>query len=194
MLIACRSLRAVLGVVTCFTAAHSITLALAALDWIALPSRVVEPLIAATIVFIGVENLYRARSATTTAAGSSDEPPRSRYLLTFAFGLLHGFGFAMALRDIGLGSQGAPILLPLFGFNLGVELGQIAVAAVALPLLWRLRRVPLFARYGGDLAVGRDRVRRSGLDGAADPPRRAVEPDPGPPVTFSTSHVTIRRQ
>jgi hydrogenase/urease accessory protein HupE len=153
LLIACRSLRAVLGVVTCFTAAHSITLALAALDWIALPGRVVEPLIAATIVFIGVENLYRARTATATATAtvSTEAQPRSRYLLTFAFGLLHGFGFAIVLRDIGLGSHGAPILLPLFGFNLGVELGQIAVAAVALPLLWRLRRAPLFARYGGDL-------------------------------------------
>jgi hydrogenase/urease accessory protein HupE len=144
LLVACRTRRAVLGVVTCFTAAHSITLALAALDLVALPSRVVEPLIAATIIVIGVENLYHARTAT------GDQPPRGRYLLTFAFGLLHGFGFAAVLREVGLGSKGAPILLPLFGFNLGVELGQIAVAAVALPVLWQLRRIPLFARYGSN--------------------------------------------
>jgi hydrogenase/urease accessory protein HupE len=138
LLIACRTLRAALGVVTCFTLAHSVTLALAGLQIITLPSRIVEPVIAATIIFVGVENL---RGAT-----------RGRYLLTFVFGLMHGFGFAAALRAIGLGSHGAPIRLPLFAFNLGVEAGQIAVASIALPILWRLRRVPLFARHG-DRAV-----------------------------------------
>ncbi len=246
LLIACRGWRAVLGVVTCFTVAHSITLALAGMDLVRFPARVVEPLIAATIVAVGVENLVQSRrkrqlarsalsltpdespqnsarrrmlpvpspvrggglgrgetlraaalapvvsrkacplpsplrqtgegtgkvrdceesgadsSAPALSRGrergldarvadvAASEPPRTRYILTFAFGLLHGFGFAMALREIGLGARGAPILRPLLGFNLGVELGQVVVAAVALPLLWQLRRrVPLFARYGG---------------------------------------------
>jgi hydrogenase/urease accessory protein HupE len=144
LLIACRTLRAVLGVVTCFTVAHSLTLALAGLGVVTLPSRLVESLIAATIVVVGIENLRGAPG-----------PSRWRYLLTFAFGLLHGFGFASALRDVGLGQNGAPIVLPLFGFNLGVEIGQIAVAAIALPILWRLRAVPRFARYGAPaLSIG----------------------------------------
>jgi hydrogenase/urease accessory protein HupE len=140
LLIVCRRLRSILTIVTCFTVAHSLTLALAALNVVTLPSRVVEPLIAATIVFVGAENLLRS--------GDSDKEPRGRAVLTLAFGLIHGFGFASALREIGLGAGGAPLLLPLFSFNLGVELGQVAVAAVFLPLVWRLRRWPPFARYG----------------------------------------------
>jgi hypothetical protein len=175
LLLACRGWRAVLGVITCFTVAHSITLALAGLDLVRLPARLVEALIAATIVAVGVENVIRelraprrARSALSRHSrralplarsapslplprgGPRERGPEfGRYLLTFAFGLLHGFGFAMALREIGLGARGAPILRPLLGFNLGVEVGQLAVAAIALPALWQLRRVPLFARHGG---------------------------------------------
>ena len=150
LLIACRGWRAVLGVITCFTVAHSITLALAGLDVVRVPARLVEPLIAATIVAVGIENLVRPAPSSALPRGG----PRARgseigrYVLTFAFGLLHGFGFAMALREIGLGARGAPILRPLLGFNLGVEVGQLAVAALALPLLWQLRRVPLLARHG----------------------------------------------
>ena len=155
LLIACRTRRAVLGVITCFTLAHSVTLALAGLGIVTLPSRLVEPVIAATIVFIGVENLrWRASnpSATTPGApGPQPGAPPGRYLLTFVFGLMHGFGFASALHALGFGENGAPILLPLFGFNLGVEIGQIAVAAIALPILWRLRALPSFARRGSQL-------------------------------------------
>jgi hypothetical protein len=61
---------------------------------------------------------------------------------------VHGFGFASALRTAGLGAGGASMLMPLFSFNLGVELGQIAVAAVFLPILFQLRRRPGFVRYG----------------------------------------------
>jgi len=142
LLIACRTLRAVLGVVTCFTVAHSVTLALAGLQIVTLPSRLVEPVIAATIVVVGLESLRGT-------------PSRWRYVLTFAFGLMHGFGFASALREIGLGQNGAPIVLPLFAFNLGVEIGQIAVAAIALPILWRLRGAPRIARYAAPtLSIG----------------------------------------
>jgi hypothetical protein len=136
LLVVCRRFRTVAGVVTCFTAAHSITLAVAALGLVTLPGRVVEPLIAATIVFVGVENLARG------------DEPKGRWLLTFAFGLVHGLGFAAALQGIGLGANGTSIVGPLVAFNLGVELGQLAVAVPLLALLWRLRAVPAFARHG----------------------------------------------
>lgn len=134
LLAVCRRWQSILTIVTCFTVAHSITLVLAALDVFTLPGRWVEPLIAASIVFVGIENLVRG------------EEPRGRWVLTFAFGLIHGFGFAGVLRELGLGANGAPIVLPVLAFNLGVELGQAAIAALALPLLWRLGRHPILAR------------------------------------------------
>ncbi|MET0650459.1 MAG: HupE/UreJ family protein [Pyrinomonadaceae bacterium] len=136
LLVACRRFSTAAKIVTCFTIAHSLTLALAALDVVSLPGRVVEPLIAASIVFVAVENIIRRGE------------PGWRWALTFALGLVHGFGFAGALRDAGLGSGGAALLVPLFSFNLGVELGQVAVAALVLPLLWKLRDIPAFERYG----------------------------------------------
>jgi hypothetical protein len=136
LLVACRSFRSVLAIVSAFTVAHSLTLALAALDIFSLPGGVVEPLIAATIVFVGVENWIRG------------DEPKGRWALAFAFGLVHGFGFAGALKQIGLGAAGAPFLAPLLAFNLGVELGQIAVAALLLPVLFLLRRRQAFGRYG----------------------------------------------
>jgi hypothetical protein len=94
-------------------------------------------------VYVGVENLVR-RGA---------EPP-GRWALTFAFGLIHGFGFAGVLRDLGLASVPGGILMPLLTFNLGVELGQIAIAAVILPIFWRLRRHAAFkARFVPGLSV-----------------------------------------
>jgi hydrogenase/urease accessory protein HupE len=136
LLVACRRFSTAAKIVTCFTLAHSLTLALAALDVVSLPGRVVEPLIAASIVFVGVENLVRRGE------------PGWRWALTFALGLVHGFGFAGALKAAGLGSSGAALLVPLFSFNLGVELGQAGVAVVLLPLLWKLRELPAFERYG----------------------------------------------
>lgn len=137
LLVVCRSFRACVVIITSFTLAHSITLALAALDVVSLPARFVEPVIAASIVLVGVENLLR-RGAE----------PRGRWALTFVFGLIHGFGFAGVLRDLGLGRDGGSVVMPLLTFNLGVELGQIAVAAVVLPgLLW-LRRKEQFVSRG----------------------------------------------
>jgi hydrogenase/urease accessory protein HupE len=136
LLVVCRRFSTMAAIVTCFTLAHSITLALAALDLVNLSSRIVEPLIAASIVFVGLENLFRR------------DEPRWRWALTFAFGLIHGFGFAGVLKQIGLGSSGRAFIVPLFSFNLGVELGQIAVTAILLPLLWKLRRLRGFERYG----------------------------------------------
>lgn len=137
LLVVCTSFRSIVAIITCFTLAHSLTLALATFDVVSVPGRLVEPIIAASIVFVGVENLVR-RGA---------EPP-GRLVLTFAFGLVHGFGFAGILRDLGLGSAPGGILMPLFSFNLGVELGQIAIAAVVLPLVWRLRKNETFLARG----------------------------------------------
>jgi hypothetical protein len=65
-------------------------------------------------------------------------------MVAFGFGLIHGFGFASALREAGIGSGTGGIVLPLFSFNVGVELGQIMVAALALPIIWKLRENPMF--------------------------------------------------
>jgi hydrogenase/urease accessory protein HupE len=121
-----------LGIITSFTIAHSITLAVATLQLVQIPSRIVEPLIAVSIVFVGIENLLRG------------DIPNARRMVPFGFGLIHGFGFASALREAGIGSGTGGIVLPLFSFNLGVELGQIMVAALALPIIWKLRENPMF--------------------------------------------------
>jgi hydrogenase/urease accessory protein HupE len=113
-------------IITFFTIAHSITLALAGLNIVDIPSSIVEPLIAATIVYVGLENIIRGDKVTT----------KQRCILTFFFGLIHGFGFASVLREMGISSIETGILVPLFSFNLGVELGQITVAAIVLPLIW----------------------------------------------------------
>jgi hypothetical protein len=136
LLLGCRALKPMLLVITGFTLAHSLTLALAALGVVVISSRVVEPLIAASIVFVAMENFRRV------------EKNWPRYALTCGFGLIHGFGFAGALREAGLGISGAALAVPLLGFNLGVECGQIVVAAVVLPGLFLLRRVKVFERFG----------------------------------------------
>jgi hydrogenase/urease accessory protein HupE len=126
LIIACRRLRSIVALITSFTVAHSLTLALATLGVVSIPSRVIEPLIAASIVYVGLENLWlRGRE------------PRARWFLAFFFGLVHGFGFAGLLSDFGVGVGDGSIALPLLSFNLGVELGQLAILTIALPpLLW----------------------------------------------------------
>ena len=123
--------RRVWGVATAFTLAHSITLAATAIGGVTLPSRPVEILIAGSIVLLGVEILRKRRSIDTLGA-------KRPYLIAFAVGLIHGFGFAGALADIGL-PQGTE-LLALLLFNIGVELGQFAVIALALFVLWGLTK------------------------------------------------------
>jgi hydrogenase/urease accessory protein HupE len=129
LLLVARGVRDVVATLTAFTVAHSLTLGLAATGVVNVPARIVEPLIAASIVYVGLENLLR-------------QQPTLRWKLTFGFGLIHGFGFAGALRELGIGSSGLAVALPLGSFNLGVEAGQIAVALVTLPLLWALRAQP----------------------------------------------------
>jgi len=113
-------------IISSFTVAHSLTLALATLNVINIPSRIVEPIIAASIVYVGFENIVRDNFS-------------KRWMLTFAFGLIHGCGFASALREAGVGAHGTSVVTPLVCFNLGVELGQLAIAAIALPLIWKLK-------------------------------------------------------
>jgi hydrogenase/urease accessory protein HupE len=132
LLLVTRGFFSSLGIITSFTIAHSITLAVATLHLVQIPSRIVEPLIAASIVFVGAENLLRG------------DIPKARRIVPFGFGLIHGFGFASALREAGIGPGTGGIVLPLFSFNLGVEVGQIMVAALALPIIWKLRETPMF--------------------------------------------------
>jgi hypothetical protein len=122
----------VLKTVTAFTVAHSITLTLAVLDVVRLPSRLVESAIAFTVILASVNNLRPVLRDR-------------RWLAAFAFGLIHGFGFAAALKDLGLSSQS--LALSLFGFNLGVELGQLAIVALFVPLAF-LARNTRFYRVG----------------------------------------------
>jgi hypothetical protein len=129
-------------VVTFFTIAHSITLAFATLNLVWVSSRVVEPAIAASIVYVGVENFARS------------EGPKGRWLITFLFGLIHGFGFATVLRDLGVASSTTGVAVPLVAFNLGVEAGQIVVAGVLLPIIWKLRTWKPFVRWGVPVCSG----------------------------------------
>jgi hypothetical protein len=140
----CRLRPALLDVtatVTAFTAAHSITLTLAALDVVRLPGAAVEAAIAASVVLAALNNL---RPLVW----------RRRWLLAFGFGLIHGFGFASVLGELGL-PQGLRVL-SLLAFNIGVELGQLAIVLVAVPLAYALR-ASRFYRIGvlrvGSLAV-----------------------------------------
>jgi hydrogenase/urease accessory protein HupE len=132
LLVVTRSCVSSLKIITCFTLAHSITLAVATLSRIEISSRIVEPLIAASIVYVGVENLLRG------------DDSKWRHLLTFGFGLIHGFGFASVLREMGIDSRPGGVVLPLFSFNLGVEFGQMMIAALALPTIWKLWPRPTF--------------------------------------------------
>jgi hydrogenase/urease accessory protein HupE len=133
LLIIGTTLKAALKIITSFTLAHSVTLALATLNLLNIPPRIIEPLIAASIVFVGVQNLL-CRDV------------EKRWLLTFGFGLIHGCGFASALRDLGVGANGSGVAVPLLSFNLGVELGQLSIAALVLPAIWKFQTAPLFVR------------------------------------------------
>lgn len=132
LLVAAPSLRAMLFIITGFTVAHSITLTLAALQVVQLSPALVEPAIAASIAFVGIENYWRP-------------PPRRRVVVTFLLGLVHGFGFAGLLIELGLPRDA--LALALVSFNGGVELGQAAVVALAMPVLLYLRRSPAWERF-----------------------------------------------
>jgi hypothetical protein len=139
-----RSFRAsfvdVAKVVTAFTLAHSITLSLAALSIVVLPSRFVDSGIALSVVLAALYNLFPVVAD-------------ARWVAAFGFGLLHGFGFAGALHDLGL--PAGSLALSLAGFNLGVEAGQLAIVVVFLPLAFGLRSTWAYRRvvFAGGSAV-----------------------------------------
>lgn len=138
LVIPLRSIRALIPVVTSFTIAHSVTLIAAALGWVSLAGwfpPLIETLIALSIVYMAFENIVGIN-------------PRHRWALTFAFGLVHGFGFSFLLTD-SLQFAGTHLLTSLLSFNVGVELGQIVVLLVMVPVLH------LFFRY---IMAGRERV------------------------------------
>jgi hydrogenase/urease accessory protein HupE len=139
LLLACATFREAATVITSFTVAHSVTLALAALDVVRLPSRAVEAVIAASIVYVAMENIL--------GMGQSKHRLAWRAAVTFAFGLVHGLGFASVLRELGLGSAPGGVVLPLLKFNLGVETGQLFVAAIVFPIILAVRgRGPVMER------------------------------------------------
>jgi HupE / UreJ protein len=134
-----QALREVLWVVTSFTAAHSITLTLAALGIVSLPSRFVESAIAASVVLAAANNLKPVVEGR-------------RWMVAFGFGLIHGFGFASVLAELGLPKE--TLVLSLLGFNAGVEVGQLAIVAVFLPVAFALRDTGFYRRaifVGGSL-------------------------------------------
>lgn len=120
-------LRALIGVVTAFTLAHSITLGLATLDVVMLPTRLVESAIALSIAWVALENVLFDRR-------------HGRWRITFVFGLVHGFGFASILRMMHLPPQG--LAASLVAFNLGVEAGQLVVVVLAYPVIAAIQRAP----------------------------------------------------
>jgi hypothetical protein len=135
------SLLEALKVATAFTIAHSLTLSLAALGIVRLPSRLTESAIALSVVLAAVANLHPRLDAR-------------RWTMAFGFGLVHGFGFASVLADLAL-PQGSR-LLSLLGFNVGVEIGQVAVVAVFLPVAYGLRGAPFYRHAvltGGSCAI-----------------------------------------
>ena len=122
----------VLKIVTAFTVAHSLTLTLAALGFVQLPSRFVESAIAVSVVLAALNNLVPFFA-------------ERGWMVAFGFGLLHGFGFANALSDLGL--HRGQMAVTLFGFNAGVELGQLAIVAVFLPLAFSVRHLMFYQRF-----------------------------------------------
>lgn len=135
LLIVCRRLLKAFQMLTLFTIAHSVTLTLVTLDLIKAPSAIIEPAIAASIAYIGLENIFRPKADLSW-----------RGVLTFAFGLIHGMGFAGALKELGVGSDGGGVFRPLCFFSLGLETTQLGLAALVFPLLLWLRTMPAFPR------------------------------------------------
>ena len=131
----------VLAVVTAFTVAHSITLGLTITGWLTPPADWVEPAIALSVVLAALNNLLGFSAL-------------QRWRLALVFGLVHGFGFASVLLDLGLPTSA--LLAALGGFNIGVELGQLAIVGVFLPLAWGLRRTRFYRWVvvaGGSVAI-----------------------------------------
>lgn len=142
LLLLIRSPGRLVGAITAFTVAHSITLALAALSHVSVPGPPVEACIALSIVFLAIEVLKRDESESRLSE-------RSPWIVSFSFGLLHGLGFAGALTEIGLPQSDVPVAL--LAFNVGVELGQLAFVAGVMVTIVILRAIlPSVTRYFRD--------------------------------------------
>jgi hypothetical protein len=122
----------IFGMVTAFTIAHSITLGLAATGVLALPSRLIEPAIAVTIVLAALDNVRRVL-------------PLPRATMAFVFGLIHGFAFADVLAELQL--PPLQFAMALLGFNVGIEAGQLLIVVVATAVLFLLRRQTHYRRW-----------------------------------------------
>lgn len=125
LLLAASGVGSLVRIVTSFTAAHSLTLLVSAMGWVHVPSKLTEAMIAASILYVAAENFFI-------------KGDKHRWVLTFAFGLVHGLGFAGVLREKLIDLEGR--VGPILWFNLGVELGQVAVVLALYPLLARFRR------------------------------------------------------
>ena len=154
LLLIVRGWRRLVWTITAFTVAHSLTLAASTLGVVSVSSTAVEATIALSILFLAVE--LARRGGTERADATGDLAWRYPWIVAFAFGLLHGFGFAGALRDIGLPEQAVPLAL-LF-FNVGVELGQLVFVAGVLVLGWLvhsvLREIPAFVPRATAYVIG----------------------------------------
>ncbi len=131
----------VLKVVTAFTIAHSITLTMATLQVVELPSRWVEATIAASVILAALNNLFPIIT-------------KNRWAVAFVFGLIHGFGFAAVLADLGL-AEGT-LMIALIGFNVGVEIGQVAILMAFIPLAFTLRKTRFYKQVifvGGSVVI-----------------------------------------
>jgi hypothetical protein len=120
----------ILTIVSCFTIAHTVTLSLAALGVVDVPSRLVESVIALSIAIAALHNLWPVAKVNEAA-------------IAFVFGLFHGFGFASVLGSLGLGTD--HLVLSLLGFNVGVEIGQVAIIAAVFPVLFLVRRLRIYS-------------------------------------------------
>jgi hypothetical protein len=127
------SLKQVLFSITAFTLAHSITLGISVLGFLVPNSNIIEPLIALSIAYVGIENFIIKKF-------------NKRWILTFLFGLIHGFGFAGALHEISLSTDQLPWVL--LNFNLGVEMGQVLVILMVFPILAWFRKSLWFNSSG----------------------------------------------
>ncbi len=127
-----RDWRALLWQVSTFTVAHTLTLALATLGWVSVPASVVEPIIAGSIAVVALENIFHPRYTPW------------RLILVFIFGLVHGLGFAGALKELQLPTSS--LIVGLLGFNVGVEFGQLAVISIALAATFWLRNPSVYRK------------------------------------------------
>lgn len=136
--------RRLVATITAFTVAHSITLVSATLGWVRVPQQPVEAVIALSILFLASEIVHGLRGQPALTA-------RQPWIIAFVFGLLHGFGFAGALSEIGLPGQAVP--LALFFFNLGVEAGQLIFVSAVLAAGWAIRNIQLIPRRQSQFAA-----------------------------------------